>query len=90
MTYTIILGTETESVIAKRAARRGMTIAVYIAHLADIAACKQTVGKVKKQRQRLIEQPSTLKLISKGMFPQLAGIGDDDFRAAEYHDDNNV
>jgi hypothetical protein len=50
MTYTISLTPETEAVIARRAARRGMTIAGYMAHMADLAARKRIVATLSKRK----------------------------------------
>jgi hypothetical protein len=72
-----------------------MTVAAYVAHLANMAARKHVVGNVGSRRDRAvisssIQQSSTQNIISMGMFPQFAEIGDDDFRFAEYHNDDNI
>lgn len=95
MTHTIVLDPETETIIARRAKRRGMTVAAYVAHLANIAARKHVAGNIDGHRNRVDVpssklQSSTQNFISMGMFPQLTEIGDADFKSAEYQSDDNI
>ena len=51
MTYTITLSPETETVIARRAARLGMSISGYMAHMADVSAHRRMVAEPKRKRR---------------------------------------